>query len=228
MTAPVTFKLRRATASAWTTADPVLAAGEPGIETDTARMKVGNGVGVWSALSYIDGPPSGGGSDIVGAAAAMTAVAVNNAAYQVLATKSITVAAGDQIEIEVIGTYQNNSGGTVTPRTQIALGAFTCESIEGVTIAASATNRSTYRITGRFVVASVSSAGATLWNERNVPAAANTANSIALTTIRPSFNTSGSNLTGAQTIEVRMRSSTGTATQTFTVFSWRVRKTAAV
>jgi hypothetical protein len=180
----------------------------------------------WRELA---GGGGGGTSDVIGAAASMTAVAVNNSTtYQVLMSDSITVAAGDQIEVEVIGTYLNNSGGTVTPRTQVALGAFTCESIEGTTIAASATNRSTYRITGRFSVASSSNAGATLWLERNVPNIANSSNSIALTTIRPSFNTSGSNLTGAQTIEVRMRSSTATATQTFTVFSWRVRKTAAV
>jgi parallel beta-helix repeat protein len=43
---------RRGTAEQWTTADPVLAGGEPGYETDTGRHKIGDGVATWSALPY--------------------------------------------------------------------------------------------------------------------------------------------------------------------------------
>jgi hypothetical protein len=43
---------RRGTAEQWTTADPVLAPGEIGFETDTGQFKVGDGVNIWSELSY--------------------------------------------------------------------------------------------------------------------------------------------------------------------------------
>lgn len=43
---------RRGTASEWTTADPVLSAGEIGVETDTLKIKVGNGSTAWTSLEY--------------------------------------------------------------------------------------------------------------------------------------------------------------------------------
>jgi hypothetical protein len=43
---------RRGTASQWTSADPILAAGEIGFETDTGFFKIGDGTNVWSDLSY--------------------------------------------------------------------------------------------------------------------------------------------------------------------------------
>jgi hypothetical protein len=43
---------RRGTAAQWTAADPILAAGEIGFETDTGKFKIGNGSSIWSALSY--------------------------------------------------------------------------------------------------------------------------------------------------------------------------------
>jgi len=46
------IQLRRGTAAEWTAANPVLAQGEPGIETDTGKQKFGNGVAVWTALPY--------------------------------------------------------------------------------------------------------------------------------------------------------------------------------
>ena len=43
---------RRGTASQWTTVNPVLAEGEIGLETDTNKFKIGNGVNDWSTLAY--------------------------------------------------------------------------------------------------------------------------------------------------------------------------------
>jgi hypothetical protein len=43
---------RRGTAEQWTTANPTLAAGEIGFETDTSKFKIGNGSSAWSALTY--------------------------------------------------------------------------------------------------------------------------------------------------------------------------------
>jgi hypothetical protein len=43
---------RRGTAAQWTAANPTLAAGEIGFETDTSKFKMGNGTSTWSALTY--------------------------------------------------------------------------------------------------------------------------------------------------------------------------------
>lgn len=48
----VKIQLRRDTATNWTTDNPILADGEPGWETDTNQIKIGDGVSVWSALPY--------------------------------------------------------------------------------------------------------------------------------------------------------------------------------
>lgn len=52
------IRLRHDTAANWTSANPVLLAGEVGIETDTRKFKVGDGSSTWSSLSYyIEGTP---------------------------------------------------------------------------------------------------------------------------------------------------------------------------
>jgi len=48
----VQIQIRNDTASAWTSANPVLAQGEIGIETDTRLIKVGNGLDNWNDLAY--------------------------------------------------------------------------------------------------------------------------------------------------------------------------------
>jgi hypothetical protein len=55
------IQVKRGTASSWTSANTVLAAGEIGFETDTKKMKVGDGSTAWSSLSYTvtDGDISG-------------------------------------------------------------------------------------------------------------------------------------------------------------------------
>jgi hypothetical protein len=51
-TSGATFKLRRDVATTWTLVNPVLAAGEPGLETDTRFIKYGDGVTHWNDLGY--------------------------------------------------------------------------------------------------------------------------------------------------------------------------------
>lgn len=46
------MKQRRGTAAQWSSADPTLAEGEIGFETDTNKFKIGDGVNIWSNLSY--------------------------------------------------------------------------------------------------------------------------------------------------------------------------------
>ena len=47
------IQLRRDTSSSWSSANPTLSQGEPGIETNTGKMKVGNGSAAWNCLPYL-------------------------------------------------------------------------------------------------------------------------------------------------------------------------------
>lgn len=49
------IQVRRGTAAQWTSANPTLAAGEWGYETDTNKAKIGNGSTAWNSLSYFGG-----------------------------------------------------------------------------------------------------------------------------------------------------------------------------
>jgi hypothetical protein len=53
---------RRGTAAQWTAANPTLAAGEIGFETDTNQFKMGDGANAWSELSYFKNLEDLGGS----------------------------------------------------------------------------------------------------------------------------------------------------------------------
>jgi hypothetical protein len=44
---------RRDTAANWTSTNPTLAAGELGLETDTLKLKLGNGTAAWNSLAYV-------------------------------------------------------------------------------------------------------------------------------------------------------------------------------
>lgn len=46
------LQYRRDSAANWATANPILAAGEPGYETDTRKFKIGDGVTYWNTLPY--------------------------------------------------------------------------------------------------------------------------------------------------------------------------------
>jgi hypothetical protein len=46
------FQLRRGTAAEWASANPILGGGEPGLETDTGKVKYGDGVNAWSLRPY--------------------------------------------------------------------------------------------------------------------------------------------------------------------------------
>ena len=59
----VQIQFRRGTASQWQTANPQLAAGELGLETDTGKFKVGDGSTYWNQLGYSSGPSGADGAD---------------------------------------------------------------------------------------------------------------------------------------------------------------------
>lgn len=67
-TTEVKFQLRRGTAAQWIAAYPViLRQGEPGLETDTNRLKFGDGVKEWQCLPYVFAPGTTGATGPAGA-----------------------------------------------------------------------------------------------------------------------------------------------------------------
>lgn len=74
-TIKTTFQLRRGNAEVWAKNNPVLAAGEPGFELDTGKLKIGNGNDTYNDLPYIHSrlftftitPTNGPGSQMLSA-----------------------------------------------------------------------------------------------------------------------------------------------------------------
>ena len=62
------IQLRRDTAANWTSANPTLSQGEQGYETDTGKMKIGDGSTAWTSLAYfVDSSAYATSSDITSA-----------------------------------------------------------------------------------------------------------------------------------------------------------------
>lgn len=59
-----TIQIKRGTAADWLAANPVLALGELGLETDTNKLKAGDGSKSWYELQYIAGSGGGGGGAV--------------------------------------------------------------------------------------------------------------------------------------------------------------------
>jgi hypothetical protein len=53
-----TVQHKRGTAAILAANNPVLAAGEIGLETDTNRTKIGDGSTAWNSLPYANSPPA--------------------------------------------------------------------------------------------------------------------------------------------------------------------------
>jgi hypothetical protein len=94
------IQTRRGTAAQWTSANPTLAAGEWGYETDTGKVKIGNGSTAWSSLGYtgagdIEGVTagtgiSGGGTSGTVTVSIDTSVTADLTTAQTLTNKTLT------------------------------------------------------------------------------------------------------------------------------------------
>ena len=77
---------RRGSELEWFNKNPVLASGEPGLETDTLKVKYGDGVTPWNSLAYAsngDGESEGGegGAEMLCCTVRVRAVTGNNYYY---------------------------------------------------------------------------------------------------------------------------------------------------
>lgn len=50
----VRFQLKRDTANDWASCNPVLLDGELGLESDTRKLKAGDGINTWNNLDYLN------------------------------------------------------------------------------------------------------------------------------------------------------------------------------
>jgi hypothetical protein len=123
------IQIRRGTASQWTSANPTLAAGEQGYETDTGKMKIGNGSTAWNSLAYaITGAVgtvtsitagtglSGGTITGSGTIAIDTATTVDLSTAQTLTNKTLTTPVISSI---------SNSGTVTIPTGTVTLATLT-------------------------------------------------------------------------------------------------------
>jgi hypothetical protein len=86
---------RRDTQTNWTSANPVLASGEFGVETDTGRFKVGDGVSAWSQLLYVGFVTSVNG--LTGNVELAAVASINSL------SGSITITGGDNVTVSSSG-----------------------------------------------------------------------------------------------------------------------------
>ncbi len=69
---------RRGTSTQWTSANPTLAAGEIGFETDTGKFKMGNGSSTWTQLSYFADSSDFDTASIMATVDSKVSTAINN------------------------------------------------------------------------------------------------------------------------------------------------------
>lgn len=114
MTDTVTrFKLRNGSAALWTAENPILLEGEVGLETDTRKYKVGNGVSAWSALPYyIEGVLARGQASKM--TSGTIAIATAGTYQSTGLTATLDSASNYQVILGTSNTFglKNNSGAT--------------------------------------------------------------------------------------------------------------------
>lgn len=111
----VRIQVRRDPAATWASTNPVLAAGEPGLETDTGKIKYGDGVRAWNSLPYSSGvglgsavPPAAGTAAVgtsqdAARADHSHAMPTNIQAQTVSSTGSATVGGNLTVQGQLVG-----------------------------------------------------------------------------------------------------------------------------
>jgi Major tropism determinant N-terminal domain len=89
------IQVKRGTAAAWASANTVLAAGEVAFETDTKKIKIGDGSTAWNSLGYAAAPVNS--PEFTGTPTAPTANAGTNTT-QVATTAFVTTAVNNVVD----------------------------------------------------------------------------------------------------------------------------------
>jgi hypothetical protein len=133
------IQIRRGTAASWTSANPTLASGEFGFETDTGKAKIGNGSTAWNSLAYsitgTDGDItgvtagtglSGGGTSGTVTVFIDTAVTADLTTAQTLTNKTFTT--------PIISSISNTGTLTLPTSTDTLVGRATTDTLTNKTL----------------------------------------------------------------------------------------------
>jgi len=125
------IQIRRDTASNWTSANPTLAQGELGIETDTSKIKVGDGSTAWSSKTYL-----------VDVGSYLTATSTNTLSNKTLAATTLSgqLTGADQ----TVSAINLKDYGEITNAIGNATGAKTIDLTLGNSVTATTTGATTW------------------------------------------------------------------------------------
>jgi hypothetical protein len=112
MAARIQFK--RGLSSSWTSANPTLFVGECGFETDTGKLKVGDGTTAWNSLSYFFGDISGANLNDFGDVSAATPSSGEFFKYNGTSWVSDTIDLGTDTTGNYVSDVTAGTGVTVT------------------------------------------------------------------------------------------------------------------
>lgn len=136
-------------------------------------------------------------------------------------SQAVTVVAGDMYELQVYARILNNSGGTRTYSSVIAIGAMSIAVAHGG-FAASGTNQQPFWFNVIIAINSTSDAAMQFAGIR--PASSSAAGVVANGTAPVGWQVSATDLTGAETISMTTVSDNATTTQTLYLAGWTLRK----
>ena len=134
------IQFRRGSSNEWPSGI-LLSSGEPGFETDTFRLKIGNGSTSWSGLNYLNIPPTGfiGGNNIG------ITLGPNGSSATIAFTGNISVSQADSL----ITTVFNNTGSTLSKMTAVYIngGQGDNATVQKAIATSDATSAGTYGLT---------------------------------------------------------------------------------
>ena len=145
------IQLRRDTAANWVSVNPILAQGEPGVEIDTGKDKIGDGVSAWNSLAYsaagnastvtTNANLTGDVTSIGNATAIAAGVIVNadiNASAAIADTKLATIATALKVSNSATTATDANTASAIVARD--GSGNFTAGTITAAVTGAASSN----------------------------------------------------------------------------------------